>query len=68
MKHNLKIKVSKKPQVDGIVTCKKLSIREKFLRFLLGDNQKITVLIPGDSVKEVSICESKEGGDKNEQN
>ena len=67
MKHNLKISVSKHPQIGGIVTCRNVNIRERFLRFLLGDMQKLTILVPGDTVQEVAICESMEGGKSNEQ-
>ena len=61
MKHTLKISVSKKPVSDAIVTCKQVSIRERMLRFLLGDMRSMTVIVPGDSVEEVAIKEVKEG-------
>lgn len=67
MKHKLKISVSKQPQTGGIVTCKNLTVRERLLRFLFGDKRRVTVLIPGDSVGEIAICETKEGGSTNEQ-
>lgn len=67
MKHKLKISVSKQPQTGGIMTCRNLTVRERLLRFLFGDKRKVTVLIPGDSVGEIAICETKEGGDVNEQ-
>ena len=63
MKHNLKISVSKAPQTGGVVTCRRVNVRERFLRFLYGNKQKLTILIPGDSIDEVSICAS-EGGVK----
>lgn len=63
MKHNLKISVSKVPQTGGSITCRNVTIRERFLRLLFGRKQKVTILIPGDSIDEVSICES-EGGVK----
>ena len=62
MKHNLKISVSKVPQTGGVVTCRRVNVRERFLRFLFGNKQKLTILIPGDSIDEVSICESMRGG------
>jgi hypothetical protein len=68
MRHNLKISVSKHPQYGGIITCRNITIRERFLRFLLGDKQKITILVPGDRVQELSICETEEGGINHEQN
>lgn len=67
MKHKLKISVSKQPQTGGIMTCRNLTVRERLLRFLLGDKRRVTVLIPGDSVGEIAICETKEGGSTNEQ-
>lgn len=66
MKHNLKISVSKEPQTGGVVTCRSVGIREHFLRFLFGSKQHITILIPGDSVDEVAICESVKGGVRGE--
>lgn len=65
MKHKLKISVSKQPQTDGIVTCKDVTIREKLLHFILGDKRKVTVLIPGDNVGEIAICETEKGGNAN---
>ena len=57
MKHKLKISVSKKPVNKGVVAWRKVSVRERFLRFLLGDKTKLTVFVPGDSVEELSIQE-----------
>jgi|CZCA01.1.fsa_nt_gi hypothetical protein len=68
MKHNLKISVSKEPQTGGIVSCRNVTIRERILRFLLGDKRRVTILIPGDSVEELSICEMTKGGNDLEQN
>lgn len=34
MKHKLKISVSKEPQIDGIITCRNVTVRERLLRFL----------------------------------
>ena len=65
MKHSLKISVSKDSQSGGIVACKHITVREKLLRFVLGSKQKVMVLVPGDSVEELSICEIKKGGKVN---
>ena len=62
MKHKLKIRVSKEPQTGGIVTCRNLAIRERLLRLLFGDKRRVTILIPGDSVGEIAICETGKGG------
>ena len=66
MKHQLRISVSKEPQTGGIVRCKTVTLRERLLRCLLGEKQKLMILIPGDSVESLSIKEIK-GGLKNEQ-
>lgn len=66
MKHNLRIRVSKKPMADGIVACRSIGVRERFLRLIFGEKRRITILVPGDSVEELAICEVKEGGCGNE--
>lgn len=65
MKHMLKISVSKEPRDGGIVGCRNVTVRERLLRLLLGEQRRLTVIIPGNSVKELSIVE--EGGEKLEQ-
>lgn len=57
MKHTLQISVSKKPTNDGIVACRRVSVRERFLRFLFGDKTRLTVIVPGDTVEELEIKE-----------
>ena len=57
MKHVLHIRVSKGKENDGIVACRRISIRERLLKFLLGSPVRLTVLVPGESVDEVSISE-----------
>lgn len=64
MKHNVRIRVSKKPVNEGVVSCRKVAVREKLLRFLLGDKAKLTVLVPGDSVESLCIDEVEDGGEK----
>ncbi len=66
MKHSLKISVSKVPRIPGEITCRTVSLRERFLRFLFGNKQKVTILIPGDNVDEVTISDAK-GGEADEQ-
>ena len=63
MKHNLQIRVSKKPVNAGVVSCRHVAVREHLLRLLLGDKQKLTVLVPGDSVETLCIHEVAGGGD-----
>ena len=65
MKHTLKISVARAPG-DGIVSCRHITVREKLLRMLFGEKRRLTVIIPGSSVKALSIEE--EGGEEDEQN
>ncbi len=62
MKHNLKISVSNEPQTGGVVRCRNVSLREKLLTLLLGRKERMMILIPGNSVTELSIVETPEGG------
>lgn len=64
MKHKLKISVSEKPQSSGIVSCKSYDVRERLLRKLFGDKRRVTVLIPGDGVDEISVVSQTKGGSK----
>lgn len=58
MVNKLKISVSKEMK-DGIVSTKKVSVREKILRKILWSIKTLTILVPGDSVKEIEIVEMK---------
>ena len=62
VKHTLKISVSKEPRLGGIVGYHKVTMRERLFRLLLGRQRKLMVIVPGDSVKTLSIVE--EGGEK----
>ena len=60
MSHTLRISVSREPPDGGIVSCRHITVREKLLRFLLGEKRRLTVIVPGDSVKTLSIIEEGE--------
>lgn len=61
MKHTLAIRVTKTPVNDGVIACRTLTVREKLLRFLFGVPQKLTVIVPGDTVDEIAIRENPGG-------
>ena len=61
MRQSLKINVSKAPRPVGAVTCRTYSLRERIMRFLFGGKLRVTILIPGDNVDEVTICDLKKG-------
>ena len=57
MKHKLKINVANESPKEGIVACKKKKVRRGILKKLFGtDANKVTIIIPKDSVKDVTIC------------
>jgi len=60
MGHTLKIGLSREPPNGEIVSCRRVDLRERMLRLLLGEKRRLTILIPGDSVRTLSIIE--EGG------
>ena len=61
MKHKLKVSVSKTPDPNGVVAVKKVKVRNRLLNKLFGCTNK-TILVLGDSVVGVTICEIPEGG------
>lgn len=62
MKHCMKISVSKNAPPDGgILTCRRVSVRERILRLLFGEKSRLTILVPGDSVDEVDIRQTGGG-------
>lgn len=65
---NLKISVTKAPRTDGMLACRKVTLREKLLIRLLGPPRKMMVIIPGDSVDAISVTEVQEGGLPHEPN
>lgn len=42
--------------------CRNVSLREKLLTRLLGRQEKVMILVPGNSVESVCITEVPEGG------
>lgn len=63
MEHKLKIRVSREREGDGVASVRVVSMREKMLRFLLGDRQRLTIIVPGESVRELAISDMQEGGE-----
>lgn len=63
MKHKLKINVANESPKEDIVVCKKKKVRRGLLRKIFrADLDKVTIIISGDSVKDVTICEFDERG------
>ncbi len=60
MKHNMKISISTEKRKARVVCCRNVSLREKLMRLLLGERQKLTIIVPGDSVECVEISEVRQ--------
>ncbi|MHB1455114.1 MAG: hypothetical protein ACYCYM_14330 [Saccharofermentanales bacterium] len=61
MKHNMEISITTEKKNGKVVCCRNVSIREKLLRYLLGEKQRLTIIVPGDSVEHVAINEVEDG-------
>ena len=64
MKHRMNIRVSREPPGMALMRCRRVAIRERFLRWLFGEKRSVTVIVLGDTVETVSIEELPvKGGD-----
>lgn len=54
-KHRLKVTLTDQPQSDAAVSARRISVRERILRKLLGNSRQPTVLVPGEQVRSVEI-------------
>ena len=66
MRHKLKVSVSKEPKTGGIAAVRKVSVRERLLRLLLGEMRRVVVLIPGDKGDEIASSEEVKTDDGTE--
>lgn len=69
MQHKLKISLASGPSPgEEVVSCRRVSIRERLLTRLLGHKEKVMILVPGESVESVDIAEvGGKGGASDEQ-
>lgn len=63
MEHALKISIAKDNGSNGIVRCRKVTLRDRVLKRLLGNSDKVMVIVPGNSVKTLAIQEVPEEGE-----
>lgn len=62
MKQRVSISVSAAKGSGYLAAVRSVYVRERILRFLLGGKEKVTIIVPGDSVEELAIRELNEGG------
>ena len=61
IQHRLKLHIAKDiPEDPGVVATKIVPIRERLLRFLLGTRRQVTLVVPGDSVRQIDITETED--------
>ncbi|WOH95451.1 hypothetical protein [Corynebacterium urealyticum] len=61
IQHRLKLHIDKDiPEDPGVVATKIVPIRERLLRFLLGARRQVTLVVPGDSVRQIDITETED--------
>lgn len=63
MRHKMNINVSKEEESKSVMTSKKVKVKKSLFKKLFGSSQKVTIIIPGDSVSDVTISEIKEKSD-----
>ena len=64
MKHHMKIFIGKEDPATNIVRCRNVRMRERLLRFLFGEQLKVTIIVPGKSVDTLAIKEVPEEDDE----
>lgn len=61
IQHRLKLHIAKDiPEDPGVVATKIVPIRERLLRFFLGTRRKVTLVVPGGSVRQIDITETED--------
>ena len=61
MQHRLKISLDKNAKGPGSVRCRKLPLWDRVLRRLLGESNGVMVIVPGNTVRTLTIQEMAEG-------
>ncbi|AIG64791.1 hypothetical protein CATYP_10690 (plasmid) [Corynebacterium atypicum] len=57
--HRLKLHIAKHiPDDPGIVGTRTVTLRGRIMRKLLGRKQRVTIVVPGNSVKQIDIAET----------
>ncbi len=64
VKHEVTVNVSR-PKREKVLVCKVIPADSKHLEKLINETDKLTIIIPGDSVKGISIKEIGDNGEEN---
>lgn len=65
MKH-LKISVSKKPKDDAVLSTRKVNIGKRAFKRIFGKKGNVTIIVPGETVDEITVTELAKGASENE--
>lgn len=60
MRHKVNLTLGKQAQREQLIKLQTISLRERIARFLLGDKQKYTLVVPGDSIEQVTIIQKQD--------
>ena len=57
MRHHVHLDLTRPKTRDKVVGLRRVTLRERLARLILGTPEKFTVIVPGDSVDQVTITE-----------
>lgn len=64
MRHKLKIGISRDAPKGTVMACTKATVSARLMERLFGPRCRVAIIVPGDSVEDVTITEAdKEGGE-----
>ena len=60
MRHNVNLTLGNQNKREQLINLRTISLRERLTRFLLGDKHKYTIVVPGDSIDQVTIIQKQD--------
>lgn len=63
MRHQLTLDLNPEPQREEVARVKRITVRERLARLILGRPKTFTLVVPGDSVDQVTITHKHDDDD-----
>lgn len=60
MRHKVNLTLGNQAKREQLINLRTISLRERIARFLLGDKQKYTLVVPSDSIEQVTIIQKQD--------
>lgn len=57
MRHKLRLNLAEQEEREQIIKLRRVSLRDRLAKFLLGEKRKYTIVVPGDSIDQVTIIQ-----------